>query len=381
MKTRIPLVDLYAQYLSMKQELDDAVTAVVTKSAFVGTAGNEFVRRFEQEFAAYAGRSMCVACGNGTDALEILLQAAGIGPGDEVIVPALSWIATAEAVTTVGATPVFVDILPGEYTMNPAVAAARITSKTRAIIPVHLYGLPARIEEIAALAERHGLFLLEDCAQSHGARVRGRQAGTFGRAASYSFFPGKNLGAWGDAGGLVTDDAELGRKARMIAQHGQTDKKHDHQVEGRNSRMDGMQAAILSAKLRHLPAWTVTRQRIAAKYRDAFAGIVEGMQTVPDGYESVYHLMVLEVPHRDAVVDALVADGISAVIQYPTALPLLPAYARFGHTPEDFPVAAAVTRRIFSVPLYPELTDDQQRAVVDAVARAVSAAGRTTASS
>ncbi len=380
MKTRIPLVDLQAQYLSMKQELDDAMAAVIARSAFVGTAGNEFVRQFEQEFAAYAGRSVCVACGNGTDALEILLQAAGIGPGDEVIVPALSWIATSEAVTTVGATPVFVDILPGQYTMDPAAAAARITAKTRAIIPVHLYGLPACIEEIAALATRHGLFLLEDCAQSHGARVGGRLAGTFGHAASYSFFPGKNLGAWGDAGGLVTDDAELGRKARMIAQHGQTGKKHDHQMEGRNSRMDGLQAAILSAKLPRLPAWTVTRQRIAAKYRDALAGIVDGMQVVPDGFESVYHLMVLEVPHRDAVVNALTEDGIGAVIQYPTALPLLPAYARFGHRAEDFPVAAAVTQRIFSVPLYPELTDGQQREVVDAVARAV-AASRTTASS
>ena len=184
MKTRIPLVDLQAQYLSMKQELDDAMAAVIARSAFVGTAGNEFVRQFEQEFAAYAGRSVCVACGNGTDALEILLQAAGIGPGDEVIVPALSWIATSEAVTTVGATPVFVDILPGQYTMDPAAAAARITAKTRAIIPVHLYGLPACIEEIAALATRHGLFLLEDCAQSHGARVGGRLAGTLRHAAS-----------------------------------------------------------------------------------------------------------------------------------------------------------------------------------------------------
>lgn len=380
MKTRIPLVDLQAQYLSMKQELDDAMAAVIARSAFVGTAGNEFVRQFEQEFAAYAGRSVCIACGNGTDALEILLQAAGIGAGDEVIVPALSWIATSEAVTTVGATPVFVDILPGEYTMDPAAAAARITAKTRAIIPVHLYGLPAHIEEIAALATRHGLFLLEDCAQSHGARVGGRLAGTFGHAASYSFFPGKNLGAWGDAGGLVTDDAELGRKARMIAQHGQTGRKHDHQIEGRNSRMDGLQAAILSAKLPRLPAWTVTRQRIAAKYREALAGVVDGMQVVPDGYESVYHLMVLEVPHRDAVVNALTEDGIAAVIQYPTALPLLPAYARFGHRPEDFPVAAAVTQRIFSVPLYPELTGDQQHVVIDAVARAV-AASKAAASS
>lgn len=374
MTTAIPLVDLNAQYRAIKPELDDAVAAVIARSAFVGTAGNEFVRQFEAAYAAYVGLQSCVACANGTDAIELVLHARGIGPGDEVLVPALSWIATSEAVTTAGATPVFVDILPGEYTMDPDAAAAKVTSRTRAIIPVHLYGLPARIEPLARLARRHNLFLLEDCAQAHGATIDGRQVGTFGDAATYSFFPGKNLGAWGDAGALLTNDAELARTARMISQHGQTDRKHDHRIEGRNSRMDGLQAAILSVKLRYLPEWTETRCRIAARYREALAGTVDGMQASPAGFGHVYHLFVLEVPGRDAVLRALAADGIAAVVQYPTALPLLPAYARFGHRPEDFPVAANLTGRILSIPLYPELTDEQQDRVVGAVRTAVAAA-------
>jgi len=377
MTTPIPLVDLSAQYRSMQREIDEAMAAVIAKNAFIGTAGNVFVRAFEQAFAAYVGRHTCIACANGTDALEILLQAAGIGPGAEVLVPALSWIATAEAVTTVGATPVFVDILPGEYTMDPDAAAAKITSRTQAIIPVHLYGLPAQIDAISRLAKRHGLFLLEDCAQAHGATVGGRQVGTFGGAASYSFFPGKNLGAWGDAGAMLTDDVQLGRAARMIAQHGQTEKKHDHQIEGRNSRMDGLQAAILSAKLPHLDDWTAARRRIAAQYRRELEAVVESIQVCPPGCESVYHLFVLEVNNRDAVLQALVADGIAAVVQYPTALPLLPAYARFRHRPEDFPVASTVTRRILSIPLYPELTDAQQAQVIAALSSAVAAAKKS----
>jgi dTDP-4-amino-4,6-dideoxygalactose transaminase len=370
----IPLVDLRAQYLSMKEELDAAVAAVVAKSAFVGTGANEWVKTFEREFAEFAGRRHCMACANGTDALEIILKAAGIGPGDEVLVPALSWIATSEAVTTVGATPVFVDMVPGRYPIDVAHAAARVTPRTRAIIPVHLYGLPAPMADVMALAAPHGLFVLEDCAQSHGARINGRLAGTFGHAAAYSFFPGKNLGAWGDAGAMVTDDDGLARAMRMIAQHGQTDRKHDHRIEGRNSRMDGIQAAVLSAKLRHLPRWTAARQAIAARYRRDLAGLVAGVQECPAGFESVFHLLVLEVARRDAVLAALVDSGIAAVVQYPTPLPLLPAYARFGHRPEDFPVAARVTGRILSIPLYPELTEAQQARVVAAVSDAVSRA-------
>jgi dTDP-4-amino-4,6-dideoxygalactose transaminase len=317
-----------------------------------------------------------VACGNGTDAIEILLKAAGIGPGAEVLVPALSWIATSEAVTTVGATPVFVDVLPDQYTIDPVAAAARITSRTQAIIPVHLYGLPANMLDVMRMAERHHLFVLEDCAQAHGARLGGRPVGTFGRAASYSFYPSKNLGAWGDAGAMLSDDDALAARARMIAQHGQVGRKHDHRIEGRNSRMDGLQAAVLSVKLKHLPEWTKTRQALAARYRSELTGVVRGFQApaLPD--EHVYHLFTVEVNARDEVQRALAEQGISTAVQYPVPLPLLEAYRRFNHRPEDFPVASALTARILSLPLYPELTVSQQREVVAALSTVVARANR-----
>lgn len=368
--THIPLVDLHAQYVSIKDEIDQAIAAVVAETAFVGTANNRFVSRFEEEFAGFVGIAAAVACANGTDSLEIIIRAAGIGPGDEVLVPALSWIATSEAVSTCGATPVFVDVLPGLYSIDPDAAAAKVTSRTKAIIPVHLYGLPARMQEILELARRHSLFVLEDCAQAHGALYRGEQVGTFGHAASYSFFPGKNLGAWGDAGAMVTNDQQLARKMRMIGQHGQSEKKHDHQVEGRNSRMDGIQAAILSAKLRHLATWTETRRAIAARYRAALAGVTK-FQQIPDDMNGVYHLFVVEIDNRQRIQDDLSAAGIATAVQYPRPLPLLPAYARFGQREEDFPIASAVTARILSLPLYPEMNTAQQGAVISAIRTAL----------
>jgi len=369
--TRIPLVDLGAQYFSMRNEVDAAIAEVVAETAFIGTASNRFVAAFEQQFAAYVGTRFCVASANGTDSLEILLRAAGIRPGDEVLVPALSWIATSEAVSTCGAVPVFVDVLPDLYSIDPDAAAAKVTSKTAAIIPVHLYGLPACMDRICGLAERHGLFLLEDCAQAHGATYRGRKVGTFGNAASYSFFPGKNLGAWGDAGAMLTDDEQLARKARMIAQHGQSAQRHDHQIEGRNSRMDGIQAAILSAKLKHLDEWTTSRRTIAKRFREALGGVVSAVQATPEDSEGVYHLFVVELENRESVQSALAARGISTGIHYPHPLPLLPAYARFGHAPEEFPVASAVSSRILSLPLYPEMNNEQQLAVISAVSAAL----------
>jgi dTDP-4-amino-4,6-dideoxygalactose transaminase len=374
--SRIPLVDLAAQYLSIKGEVDDAIAAVMAESAFVGTSGNRFVRTFEEEFRSFVGVSHCVACANGTDALEILLRAAGIGGGDEVLVPAVSWIATAEAVSTCGATPVFVDVLPGEYTIDPDAAASKITSRTAAIIPVHLYGMPARMDSLCAIAQRNHLFVLEDCAQAHGATLGGRQVGTFGQAASFSFFPSKNLGAAGDAGGMVTADESLACKARMISQHGQTGKKHEHLIEGRNSRMDGLQAAILSTKLRHLSAWNAARRRLAAVYRRELLQVLDRIQNEPEAACSVYHLFVLEVTHREAVIPGLAAEGIATSVHYPTPLPLLPAYARFGMTPGDFPVASQMTSRILSIPLYPEMTASQIESVVAAVTKTVTGGKR-----
>ena len=367
----IPMVDLSAQYQAIRQELDAALAAVIAKNAFIGLPSNEFVAGFERDFAAYAGNRYCVACGNGTDALEILLKAAGIGPGAEVLVPALTWIATAEAVTTVGATPIFVDVLPDRYTIDPEAAAARVTSRTQAIIPVHLYGLPANMPEVMRIAERHALFVLEDCAQAHGARLDGRPVGTFGQAASYSFYPSKNLGAWGDAGAMLTDDEAIAVRARMIAQHGQAGRKHDHRIEGRNSRMDGLQASVLSVKLKHLPAWTQARQARAARYRSALGALVRGFQACPSAVDHVYHLFTVELNARDEVQRVLAEQGIATAVQYPTPLPLLEAYARFRHRAEDFPVASALTARILSLPLYPELTSSQQDDVVAALSKAV----------
>lgn len=372
MTASIPLVDLTAQYLSIKAEIDDAIAAVMAESAFVGTSGNRFVRAFEEEFGSFVGMSHCVACANGTDALEILLRAAGIGEGDEVLVPAISWIATSEAVSTCGATPVFIDVLPGEYTIDPDAAASKITSRTAAIIPVHLYGMPARMDTLCAVAQKNHLFLLEDCAQAHGATLGDRQVGTFGQAAAFSFFPSKNLGAAGDAGGMVTADERLGNKARMISQHGQTGKKHEHLIEGRNSRMDGLQAAILSVKLKHLPSWNDARRRLAARYRRELQPVVDRMQAEPAAARSVCHLFVLEVTRREALVAGFSAEGIASAVHYPAPLPLLPAYARFGLQPDDFPVASRMSSRILSLPLYPEMTDQQQERVISAARKVAS---------
>jgi dTDP-4-amino-4,6-dideoxygalactose transaminase len=373
---RIPMVDLSAQYHAIRNELDTAMAAVIARNAFIGGSTNEFVGAFERDFAAFAGNRYCVACGNGTDALEILLKGAGIGPGAEVLVPALTWIATAEAVTTVGATPIFVDVLPDRYTIDPSAAAAKVTARTQAIIPVHFYGLPANMHEVMKIAERHALFVLEDCAQAHGARLNGRPVGTFGNAASYSFYPSKNLGAWGDAGAMLTDDEALAGRLRMIAQHGQAGRKHDHRIEGRNSRMDGLQAAVLSAKLRFLPAWTRMRQALASRYREELAGIVHGFQACPPSFEHVYHLFTVEVSGRDEVQRGLAEQGIATAVQYPLALPLLEAYARFNHRPEDFPIASSLTTRILSLPLYPELTVSQQHEVVIALSAEVARTNR-----
>ena len=248
----IPLVNLKRQYESIKAEIDSAIQEVIEQCAFIGNLNNKYVKTFEESFSRFVGTGHCVACGNGTDALEILLKAMNIGPGDEVIVPALSWIATSEAVSNMGGTPVFVDIEPEYYGIDPELIEQKITKKTSAIIPVHLYGHPTSMPEIHILSEKYGLKILEDCAQAHGAAINGKAIGTWGTASAFSFFPGKNLGAFGDAGGMVTSNSEIAQKSRMIAQHGQSGEKHRHLVEGRNSRMDGLQAAVLSTKLKYL---------------------------------------------------------------------------------------------------------------------------------
>ncbi len=350
---KVPFVDLKAQYHSIKEEIDSSIHHVLDNTSFIG---GQLVREFEQTFAGYIGIEHCVSCANGTDAIEIALQALGIGPGDEVIVPAMSWISTAEAVNTVGATPVFVDVLEKKHTINPALIAEKITPSTRAIIPVHLYGRPADMVEVMDIAARHNLKVIEDCAQAHGAQVAGQTAGTFGDAATFSFYPGKNLGAYGDAGCIITHKTEVAEKCRMIANHGQKE-KHQHQMTGRNSRMDTLQAAVLGVKLRHIERWTNQRIAHAEKYNDQLEGAGIPLPDRTD-VRHVFHLYVVQLHNRDEVKARLAEKGIATQVHYPQALPLLPPYAGYNKQ-SDYAVAAELASCGLSLPMYPELTTEQ----------------------
>lgn len=350
---KIPFVDLKAQYDSIKGEIDNAIATVIHETAFIKSP---IIGAFEKSFAEYLGIKHCVGCANGTDAIEIALRALGVGAGDEVIVPANTWISTAEAVTTAGAKVVFVDNHPEYYTIDTTKIESKITPRTKAIIPVHLYGHPADMGPIMALANKHRLKVIEDCAQCHGSTYNGQTTGTFGDIATFSFFPGKNLGAYGDAGGIVTNSDELATMCRMIGDHGRLG-KHDHGLEGRNSRLDGIQAAILSAKLPHLRQWTAARQRNAGLYDQALAHLDIQQPIKREDSTHVYHLYVVQVPNREQVQAHLQEKGIATGIHYPIALPLLSAYKHLGHTAEDFPVAARGMSRILSLPMYPELTE------------------------
>jgi len=362
--TRIPLVDLHAQYLSIKEAIDAAMRRVVDSSSFIGGA---CVREFEEAYAADYGVAHCVSVANGTDAIYIALRMLGIGAGDEVITSAHSWIATSETISQCGARPVFVDV-DEYYTIDPERIEAAITPRTRAIIPVHLYGQPADMTRIMAIAARHGLLVIEDCAQAHYATWNGRRVGTFGVAATFSFYPGKNLGAYGDAGAILTNDAQLAERMRMYANHGSL-RKHEHRIEGINSRLDALQAAILSAKLPHIHAWTRARQQVAAWYGEALRGAAAvDIPRVRSSASPVWHLYVVQLQDRDAVAARLAARGIQTGVHYPAPLPLLPAYAHLDARPEQFPVAVRNARRILSLPIYPELSRQQ----VELVARTLS---------
>jgi dTDP-4-amino-4,6-dideoxygalactose transaminase len=360
---RIPFVDLHAQYLAHRSEIDAAIQSVIAQSAYIGGA---HVRAFEQAFAAATGRRHCVSCGNGTDAIYVLLRMLGIGPGDEVVTGAISWISTSETISQAGATPVFVDMDPC-FGLDAQRLEAAITPRTRAIIPVHLYGQCADMGAILEIAARHGLHVIEDCAQAHLATHAGREAGSMGIAGTFSFYPGKNLGAYGDAGAIVTDDEHLARRCRAYANHGAL-VKHQHEMEGINSRLDGLQAAILSAKLPHLREWTRRRQAVARAYDEALAGIegVEMPRRRPDT-EHVFHLYVIRTRRRDDLRQYLSERGIESQVHYPTALPLLPAYRRLGHVPEDFPLAHAAQSELLSLPMYAELPLAAVREVADAI--------------
>lgn len=364
MNVTVPFADLHAQYLGIQREIDAAIAEVIRTSAFIR---GPFVERFESEFAAAIGMRHCVSCANGTDSLYIAMRALGLQPGDEVIAPAHTWISTTETITQAGGTVVFCDTDARTYTIDPAAIESRITSRTVGIVPVHLYGQPADMDAIMAIARKHKLWVLEDCAQAHLARYQGQMVGTFGDAASFSFYPGKNLGAMGDAGALLTNDAALADRMAMLARHGGL-KKGDHQIEGLNSRLDGLQAAILSVKLPHLAGWTQRRQSLAELY-DAQLGRIPGIVTpaVAEGREHVYHLYVIRHERRDALAAHLAGSGIQTVINYPVALPFVPAYSRLSHTPADFPDAHHNQSRILSLPIYPEMADEQVATVVEAI--------------
>lgn len=349
----VPFVDLKAQYTSIKTEIDTTIQGVLDNTSFIG---GSIVKGFEESFAQYLDAAHCVSCANGTDALEIALKAMGIGKGDEVIVPAMSWIATSEAVTTVGATPVFVDVLPEKFTIDPNQIRSKISNKTKAIIPVHLYGRPCEMTEIMNIAREFDLKVLEDSAQAHGAVYNNQKISSFGDAATFSFYPGKNLGAYGDAGGIVTNDSELAQRCKMICNHGQLS-KHDHQIEGRNSRMDTIQAAILNAKLRHLDTWTNKRIEHVKYYNEL---LKDGGFTIPvvDDNKSVFHVYVVNIENRDVIKSKLQEMGISTQIHYPNALPALKPYQSKNNI-EDYPIADALAKNGLSLPLFPELTKEQ----------------------
>lgn len=360
----IPLVDLHAQYLSIKEEVDTAIRRVIEESAFIG---GRFVREFEEAFAADYGVKHCVSVANGTDAIYIALKMLGIGAGHEVITTAHSWISTSEAISQTGARPVFVDV-DEFYALNADLIEREITSATRAIIPVHLYGQPADMAKIMTLARKYELHVVEDCAQSHYATWGGQRVGTFGKAGTFSFYPGKNLGAYGDAGAIVTNDDDLAVHMRMYANHGAL-RKHFHEMEGINSRLDGLQAAILSVKLKYIHQWTALRQEIASWYDELLSDAWNvATPKVRDGSTHVYHLYVIQVERRDSVAAYLARNGIQTAVHYPVVLPLMEAYRYLNVCRDKFPQAIENAARILSLPMFPELS----RPVVEKIATTLS---------
>ena len=357
----VPFLDLQAQYRSLKPEVDSAIQAVIDSSAFVlGPA----VERFEREFAAFCGAAHCVAVNSGTSALALLLRAHGIGADDEVITVANTFFATAEAIEHAGATPVLVDCDEATALIDPALVEAAVTPQTRAILPVHLYGQPADMDALTAIAQRHGLLLLEDACQAHGARYRGRRTGSLADGAAFSFYPGKNLGAYGEAGAITTGDPAIAGRLRMLRDHG-SPKKYEHARIGWNERMDGLQGAVLGVKLKYLDGWNARRRTHAAAYRAQLPDDIRAIDARDDG-EPACHLFVVRVANRDRVQQALTQGGIGTGIHYPIPIHLQPAYAgrwRVG----DFPHAERLAREVLSLPMFPELTDDQIASVVSAL--------------
>jgi len=362
----IPFVDLKTQYRNLKAELDRAVLSVMAKSWFIL---GENVRLFEKEFAEFAGSKYAIGVNSGTDALALALAAVGVGPGDEVIVPVNTFIATALAVSMCGAVPRFVDVLADTANVDPSQVAQAVNDKTKAIVPVHLYGQPADMPPIMEIARGHGLKVVEDACQAHGAKLDGRGVGTFGDAACYSFYPGKNLGAYGD-GGMVVTDSDRVRESLELARHFGQHPKNCHSVKGRNSRLDEIQAAVLRVKLAHLAEWNMQRQAVADMYCRRLASLPVGVPRTHSSVTShVWHLFVIQVDRRDELMEFLKKREIMTQVHYPTPIHLQPAYAELGGRPGDFPVAESMASRILSLPMYPEMTE----ALVDEVTGGIQA--------
>lgn len=352
----IPFLDLQLQYRNHQAAIDGAIRNVISETAFIK---GKYVDDFEKQYAEAYGVKHCIGVSDGTAAIYIALKMLGIGPGDEVITTACTWISSAETVTQAGAKPVFVDIEPDLFNIDASKIEEKINPHTKAIIAVHLYGQPADIKAIKAICDKHKLFLIEDCAQAHFAEYDGQKVGTTGIAATFSFYPGKNLGAYGDAGAIVTNDDALASKMRMYANHGSL-VKHRHEIEGINSRLDGLQAAILSAKLPHIHQWNEARLQLALRYNELLKN-EEGVITpaIRKNARHIFHVYALRVKQREALQTYLKERGVDTQVHYPSPLPFLKAYEYLGHSKTDFPVAAQYQPEILSLPMYPELTGEQ----------------------
>ena len=365
---QVPFIDLPQQFRSLKPEIDRALEPIFETTGFIlGPA----VAEFEEAFAKYLNAGHCVTLNSGTAALHLALLALGIGPGDEVITVANSFIATAEAISFAGATPRFVDADPVAYNLDPTKLEGAITAKTRAIIPVHLFGQPADMDAILAVARKRNIKVIEDACQAHGALYRGARVGTLGDVACFSFYPGKNLGAAGDGGAVVTNDATVAEQVRLLRDHGSR-RKYEHDIIGHNFRLDAVQAAILNVKLPYLDGWNAARRKHAQFYSSRLLKIpAVVVPTISRHCESVFHLYVVQVPNREQVQQALRDAGVQTGIHYPRPIHLQQAYKDLGHRPGDFPVSEALSERILSLPMYAELTDQQQQRVVEVLQRAL----------
>ncbi|MBV8216058.1 MAG: DegT/DnrJ/EryC1/StrS family aminotransferase [Verrucomicrobia bacterium] len=368
MQIKVPFLDLWSQHLPLMSEFSQAIQEVIESSAF---AGGPFVAAFERDFAAYCDIPYSIGVGSGTEALWLSLLACGVGSGDEVITVPSTFMATAEAITYCGARPVFVDVDERTYTMNPDALKNALTSKTKAIIPVHLFGQPADMDPILEFGREHGLHVIEDACQAHGATYKGKRVGTFGDTACFSFYPGKNLGAFGEAGAIVTSSAELDQKLRVFRDHGQ-ERKYFHSVIGWNCRMDGIQAAVLRIKLQQLEAANQLRRTHAVQY-DAGLGEFDGVITPAQASYArhVYHIYAIRVRNRDETIQSLTDQGIATGIHYPVPVHLQEAYQSLGYTRYSFPIAERCAAEFVSLPMYPELTHSQIEQVIDAVKEAV----------